>query len=79
MNIVREKELGTLEQINVTPKKKYQFIIGNLFPFWVLGLVILIVGIVISKVVFNFPMLGNIFLVYRFTSVYLILILGFGL
>ena len=79
MNIVREKELGTLEQINVTPIKKYQFIVGKLFPFWVLGLVILTVGLLIAKVVFNVPMLGNIFLVYGFTSVYLLLILGFGL
>ena len=79
MNIVREKEVGTLEQINVTPIKKYQFIIGKLFPFWVLGLVVLTVGLVISKVVFNVPILGNIFLIYMFTSVYLILILGIGL
>ena len=79
MNIVREKELGTLEQINVTPIKKYQFIIGKLFPFWILGLVILTVGLLIAKLVFNVPMLGSIFLVYGFTSVYLLLILGFGL
>ena len=79
MNIVREKELGTLEQINVTPIKQYQFIIGKLFPFWVLGLVILTVGLVIAKVVFSVPMLGNIFLVYGFTAVYLLLILGLGL
>ena len=79
MNIVREKEVGTLEQINVTPIKKYQFIIGKLFPFWVLGLVILTVGLIIAKVIFNVPILGNIFLVYGFTSIYLILILGIGL
>lgn len=79
MNIVREKEVGTLEQINVTPIKKYQFIIGKLFPFWVLGLVILTVGLVIAKVVFSVPILGNIFLIYGFTSIYLILILGIGL
>ena len=79
MNIVREKEVGTLEQINVTPIKKYQFIIGKLFPFWVLGLVILTVGLVIAKVIFNVPILGNIFLIYGFTSIYLILILGIGL
>ncbi|MFD2910211.1 ABC transporter permease [Flavobacterium ardleyense] len=79
MNIVREKEVGTLEQINVTPIKKYQFIIGKLFPFWVLGLVVLTVGLLIAKVVFNVPILGNIFLIYFFTSVYLILILGIGL
>ncbi|AWG22166.1 ABC transporter permease [Flavobacterium faecale] len=79
MNIVREKEVGTLEQINVTPIKKHQFIIGKLFPFWVLGLVILSVGLLIAKVIFNVPILGNIFLVYGFTAVYLILILGIGL
>ena len=49
MNIVREKEMGTLEQINVTPIKKYQFIIGKLFPFWVLGMLILTVGLIIDE------------------------------
>ena len=79
MNIVREKEIGTLEQINVTPIKKHQFIIGKLFPFWVIGLMVLTVGLTIAKLVFNVPILGNIFLIYGFTSVYLILILGIGL
>ncbi|MET3115560.1 ABC-2 type transport system permease protein [Pedobacter sp. CG_S7] len=79
MNIVREKELGTLEQINVTPIKKYQFIIGKLFPFWILGLVILTIGLFIAKMVFNVPILGNIGLIYLFTSVYLLVILGLGL
>ena len=79
MNIVREKEIGTLEQINVTPIKKHQFIIGKLFPFWVLGLVILTVGLLIAKIIFNVPMLGNIMLIYLFTSVYLLVILGMGL
>ncbi len=79
MNIVREKEMGTLEQINVTPIRKYQFIVGKLFPFWVLGLVILTVGLIIAKVIFNVPILGNIGLIYFFTSVYLLVILGIGL
>ncbi|MFT5754787.1 MAG: ABC-2 type transport system permease protein [Flavobacterium sp.] len=79
MNIVREKEMGTLEQINVTPIKKHQFIIGKLFPFWVIGLMVLTVGLTIAKLIFNVPILGNIFLIYGFTSIYLILILGIGL
>ncbi len=79
MNIVREKEIGTLEQINVTPIKKYQFIVGKLFPFWILGLVILTVGLTIAKVVFSVPILGNIGLIYFFTSIYLMVILGIGL
>lgn len=79
MNVVREKEIGTLEQINVTPIKKHEFIIGKLFPFWVLGLVILTVGLIIAKVVFNVPILGNIGLIYLFTAIYLLVILGIGL
>jgi ABC-2 type transport system permease protein len=79
MNIVREKEIGTLEQINVTPIRKYQFIIGKLFPFWILGMVILSIGLLIAKFVFNVPMLGSLGLIYAFTALYLLLILGFGL
>ncbi len=79
MNIVREKEMGTLEQINVTPIKKHQFIIGKLFPFWVLGLLILTIGLTIARIVFTIPILGNIGLIYLFTSVYLLVILGIGL
>jgi len=79
MNIVREKEIGTLEQINVTPIQKHQFIIGKLFPFWILGLVILTIGLLIAKIVFSVPMLGSLGLIYAFTSVYLLLILGIGL
>jgi len=79
MNIVREKEIGTLEQINVTPIKKYQFIIGKLFPFWILGLVLLTIGLTIAKILFNIPILGSIFLMYSYTSIYILVILGIGL
>lgn len=79
MNIVREKEIGTLEQINVTPIKKHQFIIGKLFPFWVIGLGLLTIGLILGKVIFNVPMLGNVGLIYFYTSIYLLVILGMGL
>lgn len=79
MNIVREKEIGTLEQINVTPIKKYQFIIGKLFPFLVLGLVLLTVGLVIAKLLFHIPIVGSIGLMYLYTIIYILVILGIGL
>lgn len=44
MNVVREKRLGTIERLNVTPIKKYQFISGKLFPFWLLAIFELAVG-----------------------------------
>ena len=79
MNIVREKEMGTIEQINVTPIKKYQFIIGKLFPFWVIGIVELTIGLVLAKLIFEVPFLGSLVTIYGFSTIYLLLILGMGL
>lgn len=79
MNIVREKEIGTLEQMNVTPIRKSQFIIGKLFPFWVIGLGLLTVGLILAKVIFNIPMEGSLVLLYFYTSIYILVILGMGL
>jgi len=79
LNIVREKEIGTIEQINVTPVKKYQFIIGKLIPFWLLGLVIMTIGFVIARVVYGIVPLGSFLTIYAFAGVYLLAVLGLGL
>ena len=79
MNIVREKEIGTLEQINVTPIKKSQFIIGKLFPFWVIGMGLLTIGLILAKIIFDVPMVGSLALMYLYTSIYILVILGIGL
>jgi len=78
-NIVRENELGTLEQLNVTPMTKIQFIAGKLIPFWLLALVIFSIGLSIGKLVFDIPIRGNLLLVYMAAMVYLIVVLGLGL
>ncbi|NOQ91121.1 MAG: ABC transporter permease [Flavobacteriaceae bacterium] len=79
MNIVREKEIGTLEQMNVTPITKHQFIIGKLFPFWVLGMLLLSIGLIIARLLFDIPMVGSLALMYLYTSIYILVILGMGL
>ncbi|GIV61901.1 MAG: ABC transporter permease [Rhodothermaceae bacterium] len=79
MNVVREKELGTIEQLNVTPLRKRDFIVGKLLPFWILALVELSAGLVVARLVFHVPMLGNLALVYALTGVYLVGMLGLGL
>ncbi len=79
MNIVREKEIGTIEQINVTPIKKIQFIAGKLIPFWIIGLFELAFGLSIGKLLFNIPMEGSLGLIFLSASVYLFVILSFGL
>jgi ABC-2 type transport system permease protein len=79
LNIVKEKEIGTIEQINVTPVKKYQFILGKLIPFWVLGLLVLTLGLVISRVAYGISPAGSFFTIYVFAAVYLLAVLGLGL
>lgn len=79
MNIVKEKEKGTIEQINVTPIKKYHFILGKLIPFWVIGLVILTFGFIISWLLYGIIPVGSLFTIYLFAAVYLVAILGYGL
>jgi ABC-2 type transport system permease protein len=78
-NITRENELGTLEQLNVTPMTKVQFIAAKLIPFWILSMVIFSLGLAIGKLVFGIPMVGNLLLVYLAAAVYLIVVLGIGL
>jgi ABC-2 type transport system permease protein len=79
MNVVREKEIGTIEQINVTPIHKYEFIAGKLIPFWIIALFELAFGLTLAKFFFNIPMVGSIELIFGVAAVYLIAIMGLGL
>jgi len=78
-NIVKEKEIGTIEQINVTPIKKYQFILGKLLPFIVMGAVVFSVGLLIAWIGYGIVPIGNIAILYLFLLDFLFAILGFGL
>ncbi len=78
-NIAREKEAGTLEQLNVTPITKGQFIAGKLLPFWLLALVMFSLGLIAGKLVFGIPMRGSLLLVFFSAAVYLTVALGTGL
>lgn len=79
LNIVKEKEVGTIEQINVTPIKKYHFILGKLIPFWILGNVVFTLGLIVGWLVYGITPAGSLFLLYGFIAVYLLAVLGFGL
>ncbi|MBD0365562.1 MAG: ABC transporter permease [Flavisolibacter sp.] len=79
INIVREKEIGTIEQINVTPVKKYHFILGKLIPFWILGILVLTIGFTIARLVYDIIPAGSLFTIYVFAAVYLLAVLGLGL
>ncbi len=79
LNIVREKEIGTIEQINVSPIRKYEFLLGKLIPFWLLGILVFSIGLLLARLVYGIIPAGNIGVLYLFLSVYLVAILGFGL
>jgi ABC-2 type transport system permease protein len=79
LNLVREKEVGTIEQINVTPVRKHQFIIAKMVPFLLIGLADLVLGLVIGKLAFSIPFEGSISLLFLSASIFLIAVLGFAL
>jgi len=79
INIVKEREIGTIEQINVTPVKKFHFILGKLIPFWILGLMLLTMGMGISRLFYGIWPVGSFVTIYAFAAVYLLAVLGLGL
>lgn len=80
LNIVKEKEIGTIEQINVSPIKKQHYILGKLIPFWIIGIIVFSIGFFfISFLVYGIVPLGNLFLLYCYLGLYLVALLGFGL
>ncbi len=79
MNIVKEKEIGTIEQINVTPISKAVFILGKLIPFLVIGLFILTLGLFVAWLIYGIFPVGNVLILYLFAFFYLLAFLGAGL
>lgn len=80
LNIVKEKEIGTIEQINVSPIKKHHYILGKLIPFWIIGIFIFSVGFLgVARIIYGIVPLGNVALLYGYLALFLVAILGFGL
>ncbi len=80
LNIVKEKESGTIEQINVTPVKKTAFILGKLIPFWVIGMIVFSIGLLgVARLLYQIVPLGSVALLYGFLAIYLLSVLGLGL
>lgn len=79
MGLVREREIGTLEQLSVTPIKKHQLLIGKIVPFAVLGFLELGIALVFAKIWYDIPLAGNLAIFALFTLIYLLTTLGLGL
>ena len=79
MAVVREKEIGTLEQIIVTPLAPWQLIVGKLAPFVVIGLVDMLLVTGVARWLFGVPLRGSLLLLMLLTLLYLLNTLGLGL
>jgi ABC-2 type transport system permease protein len=79
LNIVKERETGTIEQINVTPIRKRDFILAKMIPFWLLANVVFTIGLVVAYLLYHIVPQGSLLLLYGFIGVYLVAVLGFGL
>ena len=78
-NLVGEKELGTIEQMNVTPIKKHIFILGKLLPNLALATVVFTLGLVVSYVFYGIFPVGSLLLIYAALWLYLFALLGLGM
>lgn len=79
LGIVREKEMGTLEQLIVTPIKRHEFILGKLLPFALFGVIDMVIILTLAQVWFEVPLRGNIITLYGLSGLYLLTTLGLGL
>ncbi len=79
MAIVREKEVGTIEQLMVSPLKPYELILGKLLPFGIIAIVDVVLVTILGVFVFDIPLRGSLTLLFFSTLVYLLTTLGVGL
>ena len=79
LNIVGEKEKGTIEQINVTPVSKWSFILAKLIPYWIIGLLVLTLCLLLSWIVYGITCQGPLPLVYLLAMLLALFFSSFGL
>ncbi|MCD8182842.1 MAG: ABC transporter permease [Bacteroides sp.] len=79
LNVVGEKEVGTIEQINVTPVNKFTFIAAKLIPYWLIGFVVLTICFFLAWLLYGILPAGHFLTIYAFAVVFLLVVSGLGL
>lgn len=79
LNIVDEKETGTIEAMNVTPIGKFTFVLSKLIPFWLIGMLVITVGIIIGWLVYGLKPAGNIWEIYFVSILFTLVMSGLGI
>lgn len=78
LNLVSEKETGTIEAMNVTPVGKLTFMLSKLIPFWIVGLIVVTVGMLIGRIVYGLAPCGSIPAIYLATILFSLVMSGLG-
>ncbi len=79
LNIVSEKEAGTIEQMNVTPVSKFKFILAKLIPYWLIGFMVLTISFGLAALIYRLFPVGSLLTIYCFASIFVLVVSGFGL
>lgn len=79
MNIVGEKESGTIEQMNVTPVSKSSFILAKIIPYWIIGYVVLTICFVLAYAIYGLVAVGSYFTIYASAMIFVLTMSGIGL
>ncbi len=79
LNIVSEKEAGTMEQMNVTPITRFTFIFSKLLPYWIIGFIVITLGFGIAWLVYGLVPAGSLGTIYLFAAIYILAVSGLGL
>lgn len=79
LNIVSEKEIGTIEQINVSPVRKWEFILAKLIPYWIMGVVIFSLALLLAYWIYGLAPAGSLLTIYLAALLFTIVMSGVGL
>ena len=79
LNVVSEKEVGTIEQINVTPVPKFTFILAKLLPYWITGFIVLTLCFLLAWLLYGITPVGHFIVIYFLAILFVFVMSGFGL
>lgn len=79
VNIVSEKETGTIEQMNVTPVGKWSFILSKIIPYWIIGFVVLNLSFLVAYLLYGLVPAGSVLTIYAGAMLFILTITGYGL
>ncbi len=79
LNLVSEKETGTIEQINVTPVSRLSFTLAKLIVYWVAGLVVITIALLVAWIVYGLSAVGSLAVIYAGAFLFIVTISGFGI